>query len=142
MPKLRRDISRSARISNNEPQYATRIGWSPSPEFESGSSMTHHSRRVQGLHHAWFGSYCGVTSRGVLVVVDRVRVIVGNQCSAKNYESDPTMTRYHSALTTLIGGLLADLTSPTGRVRRMVQVGLQDLVDAEATVKIGAARHE
>lgn len=53
------------------------------------------------------------------------------------------MTQYQSALTTLIGEVLTDPNLAHSDVfRRMLQAGLQDLIDAEATVKIGAARHE
>jgi len=53
------------------------------------------------------------------------------------------MTQYQSALTPLIGEVLADPELAHQDVfRRMLQAGLQDLVDAEATVKIGAARYE
>ncbi|WP_029145955.1 transposase, partial [Microbacterium luticocti] len=53
------------------------------------------------------------------------------------------MTHYQSALTTLIGEVLADPELAHSDVfRRMLQAGLQDLVDAEATAKIGAARYE
>lgn len=60
-----------------------------------------------------------------------------------NHESDPTMTHYQSALSTLIGEVLADPDLAHQDVFRwMLQGGLQDLIDAEATVKIGAAPHE
>lgn len=53
------------------------------------------------------------------------------------------MTQYQSALTTLIGEVLADPDLAHSDVfRRMLQAGLQDLIDAEATVKIGAGPHE
>lgn len=53
------------------------------------------------------------------------------------------MPQYQSALTTLIGEVLADPDLAHSDVfRRMLQAGLQDLIDAEATVKIGAAPHE
>ena len=53
------------------------------------------------------------------------------------------MTQYQSALSTLIGEVLADPELAHQDVfRRMLQAGLQDLVDAEATAKIGAARYE
>ena len=53
------------------------------------------------------------------------------------------MTQYQSALTTLIGEVLADPDLAHSDVfRRMLQAGLQDLIDAEATMKIGAAPHE
>ena len=53
------------------------------------------------------------------------------------------MTQYQSALSTLIGEVLADPDLAHQDVfRRMLQAGLQDLVDAEATAKIGAARYE
>ena len=49
------------------------------------------------------------------------------------------MTQYQSALSTLIGEVLADPDLAHQDVfRRMLQAGLQDLVDAEATAKIGA----
>jgi hypothetical protein len=51
------------------------------------------------------------------------------------------MTQNQSALTTLIGEVLADPDLAHSDVfRRMLQAGLQDLINAEATVKIGAAR--
>lgn len=53
------------------------------------------------------------------------------------------MTQNQSALTTLIAEVLADPDLAHQDVfRRMLQAGLQDLVDAEAAVKIGAARYE
>lgn len=53
------------------------------------------------------------------------------------------MTHHQSALTTLIGEVLADPDLAHSDVfRRMLQAGLQDLINAEATVKIGAAPHE
>lgn len=53
------------------------------------------------------------------------------------------MTQHQSALSTLIGEVLADPDLAHQDVfRRMLQAGLQDLVDAEATAKIGAARYE
>jgi len=53
------------------------------------------------------------------------------------------MTQNQSALTTLISEVLADPALAHSDVfRRMLQAGLQDLVDAEATVKIGADRYE
>lgn len=53
------------------------------------------------------------------------------------------MPQYQSALTTLIGEVLADPDLAHSDVfRRMLQAGLQDLIDAQATVKIGAAPHE
>ncbi len=53
------------------------------------------------------------------------------------------MTQYQSALSTPIGEVLADPELAHQDVfRRMLQAGLQDLVDAEATAKIGAARYE
>jgi len=51
------------------------------------------------------------------------------------------MTQYQWAFSTLIGEVLADPDLAHQDVfRRMLQAGLQDLVDAEATAKIGAAR--
>lgn len=53
------------------------------------------------------------------------------------------MTHNQSALTTLISEVLADPELAHSDVfRRMLQAGLQDLINAEATVKIGAAPHE
>src|SRR3546814_3352160 len=53
------------------------------------------------------------------------------------------MTQYQSALTSLIGEVLAEPELAHSDVfRRMLQAGLRDLIDAEATVKIGAALHE
>ncbi len=63
--------------------------------------------------------------------------------SGKKQESDPTMTHHQSALTTLISEVLADPDLAHSDVfRGMLQAGLQDLVDAEATARIGAAPHE
>lgn len=53
------------------------------------------------------------------------------------------MTHHQSVLTTLIGEALADIGLAHSDVfRRMQQTGLQDLVNAEATVKIGVAPNE
>jgi hypothetical protein len=53
------------------------------------------------------------------------------------------MTQHQSALSTLIGEVLADPDLAHSDVfRRMLQAGLQDLINAEATVKIGADRYE
>lgn len=53
------------------------------------------------------------------------------------------MTQHQSALTTLIGEVLADPELAHQDVfRRMLQAGLQDLIDAEATARIGASRYE
>ncbi|GMA20894.1 IS256 family transposase [Arsenicicoccus piscis] len=53
------------------------------------------------------------------------------------------MTAAQSALSALIGELLTDPDLAHDQVfRRLLQAGLQDLVDAEATVKIGADRYE
>lgn len=53
------------------------------------------------------------------------------------------MTYHQSALSTLIGEVLADPELAHQDVfRRMLQAGLQDLVNAEATAQIGAARYE
>ncbi|MCH8612010.1 IS256 family transposase [Arsenicicoccus dermatophilus] len=53
------------------------------------------------------------------------------------------MTRPQSALSALVGELLADPDLARDDVfRRLLQAGLQDLVDAEATAKIGAGRYE
>lgn len=53
------------------------------------------------------------------------------------------MTQNNSALTTLIGEVLADPELAHQDVfRRMLQAGLQDLVDAEAAARIGAARYQ
>lgn len=53
------------------------------------------------------------------------------------------MTHNHSALSILIGEVLADPELAHQDVfRRMLQAGLQDLINAEATAKIGAAPHE
>ncbi|WP_113719080.1 IS256 family transposase [Arthrobacter dokdonensis] len=53
------------------------------------------------------------------------------------------MTHNHSALTSLISELLAEPDLAHEDVfRRMLQAGMQDLVDAEATAKIGAGRYE
>ena len=53
------------------------------------------------------------------------------------------MTHHQSALSTLISEVLAD-PSLAGDVvfRRLLEAGLQDLVDAEAATKIGAGRYE
>ena len=61
----------------------------------------------------------------------------------RNQESDPTMTHNYSAFTSLISELLAEPDLAHEDVfRRMLQAGMQDLVDAEATAKIGAGRNE
>lgn len=53
------------------------------------------------------------------------------------------MTQNQSALTTLIGEVLTDPDLAHCDVfRRLLQAGLQDLVDTEATAKIGAGRYE
>lgn len=53
------------------------------------------------------------------------------------------MTQHQSALTTLISEVLADPDLAHSDVfRRMLQAGLQDLIEAEASVKIGAGRYE
>ncbi|WP_035758682.1 IS256 family transposase [Granulicoccus phenolivorans] len=53
------------------------------------------------------------------------------------------MTMNQSALATLIGEVLTDPDLAHSDVfRRMLQAGLQDLIDAEATAKIGAERYE
>jgi putative transposase len=53
------------------------------------------------------------------------------------------MTHHQSALSTLIGEVLADPDLAHQDVfRRMLQAGLQDLINAEATARIGAAPHE
>lgn len=53
------------------------------------------------------------------------------------------MTQHQSALTALIEEVLVDPDLAHSDVfRRMLQAGLQDLIDAEATVKIGAGPHE
>lgn len=63
--------------------------------------------------------------------------------SGKKQSRDPTMTHYQSALSILIGEVLADPDLAHQEVfRRMLHAGLQDLIDAEATAKIGAARYE
>lgn len=55
----------------------------------------------------------------------------------------PTMTHHQSALTTLISEVLTDPDLAHNDVfRRLLQAGLQDLIDAEATAKIGAGPHE
>lgn len=52
------------------------------------------------------------------------------------------MTHNQSALTTLITEVLADPELAHSDVfRRMLPAGLQELIDAEATVKLGAATH-
>ena len=53
------------------------------------------------------------------------------------------MTQHQSALSTLIGEVLADPDLAHSDVfRRMLLAVLQDLINAEATVKIGADRYE
>lgn len=53
------------------------------------------------------------------------------------------MTQPQSALSTLLSELLADPDMAHDQVfRRMLQAGLQDLVDVEATGKIGAGRYQ
>lgn len=53
------------------------------------------------------------------------------------------MAQHQSVLTTLFGEVLAapDLAH-SDEIRRMLQAGLQELINVEATVKIGAATHE
>ena len=65
-------------------------------------------------------------------------VIVGSD-SAKNHVKDPTMTHHQSALSSLLQELLDDPSLAYEELfRRLLQAGLQDLIDAETTVKIGA----
>jgi transposase-like protein len=53
------------------------------------------------------------------------------------------MTQNQSALSTLLTELLDDPDMAHDQVfRRLLQAGLQDLIDAEATAKIGAGRYE
>lgn len=53
------------------------------------------------------------------------------------------MTRAQSALSVLVGELLTDPDLARDDVyRRLLQAGLQDLIDVEATTKIGAGRYE
>ena len=53
------------------------------------------------------------------------------------------MTHHQSALSALVRELLQDPDlAHEERFRRLLQAGLQDLIDAEATAKIGAARYE
>lgn len=53
------------------------------------------------------------------------------------------MTPTQSALSTLISELLSDPDLSHNDVfRRLLQAGMQDLIDAEATLKIGAERYE
>ena len=53
------------------------------------------------------------------------------------------MTYHQSALPTLIQELLDDPDAARDELfRRLLQAGMQDLVDAEAAVKIGAGRYE
>ena len=52
------------------------------------------------------------------------------------------MTYHQSALPTLIQELLDDPDAARDELfRRLLQAGMQDLVDAEAAVKIGAGRY-
>lgn len=63
--------------------------------------------------------------------------------SGKKQECDPTVIHYQSALKTLISEVLAERDLAHSDVfRRMLQAGLQDLVDAESTAWIGAVPHE
>ena len=69
-------------------------------------------------------------------------VIVGSD-SAKNHMKDPTMTHHQSALSSLLQELLADPSLAHEELFwRLLQAGLQDLIDAEATTKIGAGPYE
>lgn len=69
-------------------------------------------------------------------------VIVGSD-SAKNHMKDPTKTHHQSALSSLLQELLADPSLAHEELfRRLLQAGLQDLIDAEATTKIGAGPYE
>ena len=53
------------------------------------------------------------------------------------------MTRHQSALSALVNELLEDADLAHEEVfRRLLQAGLQDLIDAEASAKIGAGRYE
>ena len=53
------------------------------------------------------------------------------------------MTHHQSALSTLVSELLQDPDLAHEELfRRLLQAGLQDLIDAEASVKIGAERYE
>lgn len=53
------------------------------------------------------------------------------------------MARNQSALSTLISEVLSDPSLAGDAVfRRLLEAGLQDLIDAEATTKIGAGRYE
>ena len=56
---------------------------------------------------------------------------------------NPTMTRNQSALSSLVQELLDDPTPAHEEVfRRLLQAGLQDLINAEATARIGTDRYE
>lgn len=56
---------------------------------------------------------------------------------------NPTMTRNQSALSSLVQELLEDATPAHEEVfRRLLQAGLQDLINAEATARIGTDRYE
>ena len=56
---------------------------------------------------------------------------------------NPTMTRNQSALSSLVQELLDDPTPAHEEVfRRLLQDGLQDLINAEATARIGTDRYE
>lgn len=69
-------------------------------------------------------------------------VIVGSD-SAKNHMKDPTKTHHQSASSSLLQELLADPSLAHEELfRRLLQAGLQDLIDAEATTKIGAGPYE
>ena len=58
--------------------------------------------------------------------------------SAKNHMKGPTLAHHQSALSSLLE-LLADPSLAHEELfRRLLQAGLQDLIDAEATTKIGA----
>ena len=53
------------------------------------------------------------------------------------------MTRHQSALSALVSELLQDPDLAHDELfRRLLQAGLQDLNDADASVKIGAGRYE
>lgn len=53
------------------------------------------------------------------------------------------MTHHQSALSSLLQELLDDPSLAHEELfRRLLQAGLQDLIDAEATVRVGADRYQ
>lgn len=69
-------------------------------------------------------------------------VIVGPD-SAKNHVEDPTITHDQSALSSLLQELPDDPPLAHEELfRRLLQAGLQDLIEVEAAARVGAGRYE